>query len=273
MERVRFGQLIAKRWPVVLGILLIAAVAGLLCWAPWEPREPVYNGEPLSYWLDGGSRTGGPLNLSFPALEILGDSNAVPFLANTLDAPFGRAYSRMWPKIPPAVRKHLWAPDYAARGRIAAAHMLGRMGPLANPAIPALLRALKDNASQVQTEAARSLGATGKGDETVTTALVAALKDKNPGLRQAAAESLGKLGRGDETVIKALTSVQQDQPLVSFHAALALWQLGKRDQTVVAALTAALSCPNASIREYATNSLLQIDPEAAAKAGVKPPSP
>ena len=41
------GGLIAKRWPVVGGFLLVAALGGLLWWSPWEARErpePVYEG-------------------------------------------------------------------------------------------------------------------------------------------------------------------------------------------------------------------------------------
>jgi hypothetical protein len=52
MEVVKAGEVIAKRWPVVGGVLLVAAAGGALWLASLnhEP-EPVYNGMRISYWL------------------------------------------------------------------------------------------------------------------------------------------------------------------------------------------------------------------------------
>jgi hypothetical protein len=64
------------------------------------------------------------------------------------------------------------------------------------------------------------------------------------------------------------------RPPVELRGALqALSDIGARDKTGIAALVAALSLPRASVRNVASNALFKIDPEAAAKAGVKPPSP
>jgi hypothetical protein len=41
-----------KRFRVLLAILLVAIVGGI-AWFVWKPREPVYQGKPLSFWLRG----------------------------------------------------------------------------------------------------------------------------------------------------------------------------------------------------------------------------
>jgi hypothetical protein len=46
MEPMRAGELISKRLPVALGILLVGVMGGLLWWSPREPQEPVYEGKP-----------------------------------------------------------------------------------------------------------------------------------------------------------------------------------------------------------------------------------
>jgi hypothetical protein len=114
-----------NRVHIVLGVLLVAAVGGLLWWSPCEPRdppEPVYDGKPIGHWLVYGSRQvetvselvrldQDPLMVhSFsenkPAnwqQRLFADSNAVPFLIKGLrrDTWFGAALYRkqVWPCI------------------------------------------------------------------------------------------------------------------------------------------------------------------------------
>ena len=56
-------------------------------------------------------------------------------------------------------------------------------------------------------------------------------------------------------------------------AVTVLGQAGKRDTNAMAELVAALQNDEYNIRSAATNWLRHADPEAAAKAGVKMPSP
>ena len=77
-----------------LGALLVAAVCGLMWRSPWEPREPVYDGKPLSYWIVPF----GPMDIPTPLPPtLLRDSNAVPLLIAELhrrDRPFRRLLSQ-----------------------------------------------------------------------------------------------------------------------------------------------------------------------------------
>jgi HEAT repeat protein len=232
-----------NRLYLVLGILLVAAL-GVLWWAPWEPREPVYEGKTVSYWIRHPHGTPSPLALpvngpillyfrigrpqvnpslpqfslagefdeSIPPPGLLNDSNAVPFLIRALKGNMWvgqKCYGRwVWPKLPSSVQRYLPPPDNIF-AREQAAVFLGRMGPIAKPAIPALVRVLRED----------------------------------------------------------------DALMVREYAAFALGELGKGDTTAIAALTKALNDEGATLRVSATNALKRLGPEAAAKAGVKKPSP
>ncbi len=229
MKPMRFGGLIAARWPVACGVVLVAAVSGLLWWSPWEVREPVYFGKPITYWLDHTTYpTNAPLvvprgitfRYSYPTamhavrgsawidLVRVDRSNAVPVLIRALrqDTSLGAATYRewLWPRLPTALRQHLPSPSRSMNRPRTAAFLLSDMDTDAKPAIPALIRELKKNS-----------------DATVRI----------------------------ETV-------------------WALWRLGEGDTNVSAALTWALQDKDKVVRMYATNALLYLDIEAASKAGV-----
>jgi HEAT repeat protein len=86
---------------------------------------------------------------------------------------------------------------------------------------------------------------------------------------------LGRMGPIAKPSIPALILALQedDDRHVRSLAALVLGRLREGDSAVTAALTKALKDQNWYVRDAATNGLLKIDPEAAAKAGVKPSSP
>jgi hypothetical protein len=253
-----------NRLYLVLGGLLVAAVAALWVWAPGQPREPVYDGKPLSYWItlrypliwvpeariiNGESLDPSNPKVSAWARQVMSDSNAVPFLIRVLkrDSWFGAAFYRkwLWSKSPPSTKQRLPPPPADnALARTSAAMLLGGMGSIGKPAIPALIRAFKS-------------------EETVH-------------VKAAEAEALGKLGKGDRFAAAALSGALTDKEwVVRIYAIQALTEVGvgKADRAALAALTGALNDKDSDVRPFATNALLKIDPEAAAKAGVKMPSP
>jgi hypothetical protein len=215
--------------------------------------EPVYEVHPLGYWLTRRYNfpmghgvivtSSGPPRDPLPT-NLLNDSNAVPFLIKALrrDSWVGQAYYRkwLWPKLPPRIKTHL--PGPAAdnpKVRENAAGFLSRMGPMAEPSIPALCRALKE--------------------------------DESHSVRQMAVVALGYLGNGDRQASAALQmELQETNRTVRF---LTMYALISIDPAAAAnALTAALRDSDREFRVLAMNALLKLDPEAAAKAGVKPPS-
>ena len=269
---------------VVLGILLVAALG----WATWrafqEPQEPVYDGKPVSYWIATMKAHKRVMWVSSP--EYIGavsiwisfpkgmatDSNAIPFLIKALNrqaTPFGKAYVRLWRSIPASIQHHLPSPVDTAANRLEAACLLGEMGEVAKPAIPALIRALSNPDTRLRSHAASSLAQLGQADKLVMTTLVAALKDGDAGIRFQAAR--WPFRQWDGTVVTALTAALKDSTVpVRSEAARSLGRLGQRDESVITALTAALSDNERPVRRSATNALWEIDPEAAAGVGAKP---
>jgi HEAT repeat protein len=178
------------------------------------------------------------------------------------------------------------------------------MGLVARPAIPALIRALReDKDDSVRQCAAEALCYLGSGNSNATVALREALADQRlevrvtvtnalkvidheaairilrwherSDLRSWAARSLGYNRGGDKATIAALSDalVEDEFGSVRIAAAQALGTLGGADDAALAALTRALEDESRYVRMSATNALLQLAPEAAARAGVKAPSP
>ena len=104
--------------------------------------------------------------------------------------------------------------------RYSAARALGKIGPKAEKAVPALVRALKDKNEYVRQWAASALGKIGPKAEKAVPALTEALKDRWPGIRaQDAAVALGKIGPAAEKAVPALTEALKDEKVYVRKAA------------------------------------------------------
>ena len=157
---VRIGGLIAKRWPVLGGVLLVAALGGLLWCSLQEPREPVYYGEPILYWLAYNSRTNSR-TLEAPKAIAADPSNAVPFLLKELraqDTPWGRLYLSAWPRLPASIQWHLSQSVSPAVRQSRALYLLSYFGCTDRRALPAVIAVLKrDHDPEVRASAAWAL--------------------------------------------------------------------------------------------------------------------
>jgi HEAT repeat protein len=122
-----------------------------------------------------------------------------------------------------------------------AAIALGKLGPLAKPAVPALKKALADKTfapqvqaaeaiwrisdetelplkvlqrelrgTQVPLEACQSLGRMGPAAKSAIPTLVQALKSKDGGVRQGAAEALGQIGKDAKAALPELKKLTGD---------------------------------------------------------------
>jgi hypothetical protein len=81
---------------------------------------------------------------------------------------------------------------------------------------------------------------------------------------------MGAIGKVAAPSLVRLLNADEDFNIRK-QAALALGNLGEGDGDAIPALTAALMDKYLTVRMAATNALRKIDPEVAAKAGVKPP--
>ena len=93
------------------------------------------------------------------------------------------------PAVPPLI-KALKDKNFGIVGR--AASTLGWIGPEASAAVPALTKVLTHDESEVRYSAAEALGKI--GEQGAVPALTKALKDNNEYVRRAAADALGKIG-------------------------------------------------------------------------------
>jgi hypothetical protein len=202
-----------NRLYLVLGVLVVAAVAVALAVLPVFgllrplPPEPVYDGKPLSFWLNAHPDfLSGQLPciaqqiLATSPSSIIADSNAVPFLIKALmtDIGFGAAWYRnwLWLKLPASLQKRLPRPRHNPLICMHAAAVLASMGPMAEPAVPALVRTLKRSKnSEVREFAVLALYNVGPGDKGATEALVKALKDNDDTLRQSVTNALLEISR------------------------------------------------------------------------------
>src|SRR5205823_1197492 len=125
--------------------------------------------------------------------------------------------------------------------RIKAAEVLGRMGPLAKPAIPALLNLLKGSDIEARLQAALALWRIERHSEQTVPVLASLLKSCTPRqgsigggggrsgapLCQLAAEALGQIGPEARPAVPALLQALKNPQFAAHRSsyALALWKI------------------------------------------------
>lgn len=155
-----------------------------------------------------------------------------------------------------------------AEMRRRAAEELSRLGPPAEAAVPALLRALAENEDpNFPHFAANALGAIGPGAKEALPALRPLLSAPNPYVRVAAASALGRIAEAERAgaanfLLKALNDENHG---VRANAASALGDFKEEAAQTLPALKAALSDPAEGVRVNAQSALRRLDtPEAQA---------
>lgn len=189
---------------IVTGLLLAAAVWLLIENQP-ASDGPVYQGKTAWEWL--GDVWGANQEQAFEAFRQMG-SNAVPFLVHELqkkDSTWRRFYTRNYPKLPQAIRKHLtWPVDDAIRWEWAKT-VLVRLN--ANAAIPDLTHLLTESNGERQRIVLEALGnLVGPRDTNCIPQLINFLGSTNFGICWDAMAVLERIGP-DPRTIPALTSL------------------------------------------------------------------
>jgi HEAT repeat protein len=109
----------------------------------------------------------------------------------------------------------------------AAAEALGKIGPDASSAVPALIAALADPRSDVRRIAATALGAIGADAKAAVPALVLMLEHDAPSLASSAAEALAQIGLPARSAVSKLSAILVDPRQVNrIEAAQALGAIG-----------------------------------------------
>jgi protein-L-isoaspartate(D-aspartate) O-methyltransferase len=153
----------------------------------------------------------------------------------------------------------LESPEPAVRKTAASA--LGAMGPQAQPAIPRLLEALRDDEAEVREAAAWALTRIGSSHKALVPFLIPKLRDDSEETQGTAIIGLGRIGPDAEPAVPVLTDLLEDgTPLLQRLAAETLGRIGPRAAAAIPALQAALQ-RDPGLRKVAADALENIRPD------------
>ena len=194
-------------------------------------------------------------------------SNAVPVLLNLLHAKY-RPYKE---KVIEFLNTHSTRRDFntAEDYHEMACFGFSALGPLGENAVPALIDSLNDTDYNLRAAAINCLGSIGPPARSAEPALVQFITNKQPRMRISAIMNLGRIHTSGPLVVPILITNLTNSN--AFHAGIidCLGKFGTQAQSATPILTQFLTNEVAQLRSVTTNALRQIDPEAAAKAGVK----
>lgn len=227
------------RWKAVILILIgVSAVAAFLCLLP--PREPSYQGKPLSQWINGmvGGTFSYPTDEQRTALRAMGEPAVTQLiiLLQKRDSLLKRTFIAY-------CQNHQWLYDrYILLGRVVsdakyhneAAVALGEIGPPARAAVPALIIASNSTNSAL---AVRARAALMKIREEPVTALLPVIANTSSTNWQQAAETARLLGTNGEAAVPLLiAALQSTNTSIRRVAELALGGIASRPDLAIPAL-------------------------------------
>jgi hypothetical protein len=154
--------------------------------------------------------------------------------------------------------------------RFSSIKTLGAIHSLPEKVVPVLTDLLNNSGVIVRLAAAEALGHYGTNAKPAVTTLFKALNDRELAVRDAAEEALTQI---DPTafVVRLTEALGDADAEVRAKAAATLQSagFGMEARSAVPALIRATRDPDESVRSFASEALKTIDPEAAAKAGIK----
>jgi hypothetical protein len=271
---------------IVIFTLLVAAVAVLAFFYSLRSGEPVYQGKPLRNWLEqfGTNHwSAGHRDLdqqAEAALQHIG-TNAVPIYLQMMKGTESPLKVKFLTLVPKAwlVRFHLPAlSEYRIqidKRKTLAAYGFVALGAAAKPYVPGLI-ALNGNKDQrTRYLAVFALRCLGPVASEAWPEMIECLKDPDMTIRCDAATALGQIHQEPEKSVRILMDFLENHRkdrnnlFPSEEAIVSLGQFGAQAKPAVPMLIGLLNDPEQNIRGSATNALRKIDPDAAAKAGVK----
>lgn len=217
-----------KKRFILLTIALLA-IAGGLTWEVSRTREPKYDGQPLSFWLeryDISHRTETSVQQADHALQAIG-TNSMPTLLRKMQARDSRfrrpilallqkqhvfkikwndAREEMWQgcygfkilgrdasnAVPALVS--IYNQNISVWSQLGVIVSLGEIGPPARSAVPLLAEILAQPENAFKWETIEALGSIHASPDLAVPALTRCLKDTNPRFYVPAAASLAKFG-------------------------------------------------------------------------------
>ena len=260
---------------IALAVVLVA----LISVAVWQllrsqVREPVYQGKTLSNWLERYSAKGSYIGLrpepvADEAVRQIG-TNSIPTLLHKLRAHDSKLKLALLRLSDEQHFIRFWSLPafFPTRQAAVAFHALGAQ---ASNAVPFLIQTYREKiGSDSQCGCAEALGWIGPAASEAIPDLVSAATNSDHTLRWVAVAALAHLHTETKLVLPVLVAALRDpDPVVRKHAVWTLEGLGAEAKLAVPTLTQSLVDSNSFMSTDVSNALKAIDPEAAAKAGVK----
>jgi hypothetical protein len=266
-----------KRIGIISGLLL-AGVAVSLLWRNSGPREPVFEGRPLTSWLDhhvASSAASPPYgspgwkkadeavrhigtNAIPTLLEMIRAKNRPPFVLKLMEMARGLGLTKMRYRY--AMPRHEEA-EYAFE----------MLGTNAVSAVPELIRIYEQNISaSSQRCAALALGHIGRGAQAALPALIQRFTHTNKEVRFYAVSAVMSIGGDANLAIPALTSALKDPSVdVRWNALVGLSSFGGRARSaapeILKMLNDAGMVGSHSITQQVETALWYIAPEKVGK--------
>jgi len=269
-----------KGFRILLVVLLLAGLGGVAWLALRGPAEPVYQGKRLSFWLQGYSpslqNTRERWNQADAAMNDAG-TKAIPTLLRMLRASEPAWKIKLYGLLQ---QQHLFKIDHTPANiqNTEAGRAFARLGPDARDAVPALISIYKQNISVVsQAQTAWVLGYIGPAASNAVPVLLAHACTAAPGnstnlvILSSAIVALGQIHSQPATVVPALIEL-----LRRHNADCENWisiALGEYGSDAKLGLPMMIKCyeaqSNTNMKAHIAAAIKKIDPEAAAKVGVK----
>jgi HEAT repeat protein len=261
-----------NRKPIAVVVALTAFASSIFAQAPALPPEPIYLGKPLSDWLKaypGYSTAGGGSEAATRAAYEAGNqakravnqsgTNAIPTLLRMLRAQRDSNQAAFWgfrmlgtnaqSAVPALVE--IVDQNISPTSQMLAINVLGQIGPPAKEAIPSLLRWSTNTDANVRRGAVWVLGRIHAEPDRVVPALISVTRDPNKSVQYCAIESLGRFGLDAKPAVPALAEL-----------------LNSTQSPAYISIPPNVPKP-VDLREVTAKALKAIDPEAAAKTGIK----
>jgi HEAT repeat protein len=261
-----------KLW-IALAFVAVALVGGLIIRQSLQPREPIYQGKPLSWWLRPRytmtirASTAQEIEDTLKQREVANivvrqiGTNAIPTLLGLLQAKDSPLKTKFFDL---AAKQHIINFYYipASEWNRAARDGFAQLGSSARNAVPALIKiANQKNSGTSQLYSISALGCIGPAAMEGVPSLLSWATNANVTLRISAIDSLGRIHSSPDQVIPVLLDRLSDPKLeVRLAAVLALSSFGPDAIRAVPALTALTHDPDRLIRNYANSALRVIDP-------------
>lgn len=260
------------RHRVIYAILLVAIFGGV-AWVFLRPNEPVYENRPLSYWLETALEENSSVTSEQKINEVMSHigTNAIPTLLRLLRSKDSTLRLQWFSVLKWLSENYGFKIHYTRDVERLSEGCLGfrKLGTNGLGALPGLIELYEQNISEnSQVATAYSIGEIGPSAKSAVPIIIEHLTLKPDSVYLI--EPLGEIHSDPNLVVPILIRYLNHRwTLARQSAANGLGAFGGEAKQAVPVLVELLNDHEITVRRAASNALLEIDPTAAAKAGVK----